>query len=97
MTAMTDKADGGAVAEAILPKPQMLTVIILNTTETYLRLVHENEYVPYGRRTVHIPLTPEQMEMLRLKYTGRHDGSDRHEVIGEVWLERTRGSEAGDE
>ena len=37
-----------------------LSVIIEDRYRTYVGMVHEQQVVPYGRRTVQIQLTPEQ-------------------------------------
>jgi len=64
-----------------------LTVIIADTWSTTMRLQHENECVPYRKRTVHINLTPEQCSALDLRIVGRSGIRDVYEEILECWLE----------
>lgn len=64
-----------------------LRVVMLDTLPTVVALVHENEHQPYRRRLVTIELTPEQAALLHPRVTGKLNGKDQHEVIGEVWLE----------
>ena len=75
--------------------PDTLTVIMLNTQRTYIAIVHENEHIPYGRRTIHVELTTEQIEKLRPKCVGSNGGKVVLEEVGEVFLETLRG-EVGD-
>lgn len=65
----------------------ILQVTMLNTWSTHCAIVHENQGRPYGRRQVTIDLTPEQVEQLQPKVVGQDGADDRHEEIGEVWLE----------
>lgn len=67
-----------------------LMVVILSTTETTLRLQHENQLVPYGRRLVQIELTPEQQVALALKADGHMNGETTYERYGDMWFEPAR-------
>jgi hypothetical protein len=64
-----------------------LTVIIADTWSTTMRLQHENECIPYRRRTVHLDLTPEQCSALDLRIVGRTGIKDVYEEILQCWLE----------
>lgn len=66
-----------------------LTVIMLNTQRTCITITCDNEWVPYGRRTVQIELTPEQLETLKPRHVGQNQGKDVYEEIGQVWLEES--------
>ena len=65
----------------------VLRVVMLDTWRTHCAHVHENDHVPYGRRLVSIELTPEQLAMIEPRKLGVDCGQDRHEEVGEVWLE----------
>lgn len=65
-----------------------LTVIMLDTARTQSAIAHENEWVPYGRRTVHVELTPEQCDQLKPRNLTPHKKVDPIlETVGEVFLE----------
>ena len=64
-----------------------LTVVMLDRQRTRFAIVYENQSVPYGKRTVQIELTPEQLEMIRPRKVGTEGGVDVFEEIGEHWLE----------
>ena len=65
-----------------------LTVIMVDTYRTYAALIHENESKPYGRRTVQIELTPEQMAAIKPRALGTtSQGDEIAEEIGQCWLE----------
>ena len=80
-------------AKRHVPERMVLTVVIANTWETTCRLQHENEWVPYSKRTVHIELTPEQTEKLRLRKVGVDRGRDVTECIADVFFENEVGNE----
>ena len=64
-----------------------LTVVMLDTWQTQIAIQYENEHRPYGKRTVQIELSPEQIRQLDPRKLGTSGGHDVHETIGEVWLE----------
>lgn len=64
-----------------------LTVIMANTWTTYGAIVFENEWRPYGRRTVQIELTPEQVEAINPREVGWNEGKPVYEIILQSWLE----------
>ena len=68
-----------------------LTVIVEDQYRTYVGLVHEEQIVPYGRRTVQIQLTPEQNALLECRELGKASGTTVREVIRECWLETEDG------
>lgn len=66
-----------------------LCVMMLDRHRTRMALIHENNYVPYGRRYVEVPLTPEQIALLTGRTVGFVEvGQPVREEIGELWLER---------
>lgn len=65
-----------------------LCVVMLDRHRTRMALIHENSYVPYGRRHVEVPLTPEQIALLTGRNVGFEQGQPVREEIGELWLER---------
>ena len=67
--------------------PRTLTVVMLGTERTRMAIIHENEWMPYSRRTVHIKLTDEQREQLAPRKVGFSSGRDVYEEIGDVFLE----------
>ena len=68
-----------------------LSVIIEDRYRTYIGMVHEQQIVPYGRRTVQIQLTPKQNAQLECNELGKASGTTVHEVIRECWLETEDG------
>ena len=66
---------------------KVLTVIMEDRLRTEISIIHENQCVPYDRRTVHIPLTDEQIAMIEPRFLGHSGGQKRYEDIGSVWLE----------
>ncbi len=70
-----------------MKKNTTLTVILVDSTATDIAITHQNEWLPFRKRTVHIELTDEQMKMLEPRHTGTINGKPQFEVIGEVWLE----------
>jgi len=64
-----------------------LQVVMLDRFRTEMAIVHENSCVPYGRRLVTIELTDEQCTALVPRVVGQSGIHDRHEEIGEVWIE----------
>ena len=50
--------------------PDTLTVVLIDDTPNYIAIVHENEWRPYGRRTVQIRLTNEQRRQIAPRKTG---------------------------
>jgi hypothetical protein len=82
---MTDIPGGVAVnAKA----PTHLLVIMADEHRTYMSIVHENEHVPYGKRSVRIPLSEKQRAMLEPRKVGVSKGRDVFEVVHDCWLER---------
>jgi hypothetical protein len=66
---------------------QILTVVLADTHRTHMAIVHENECMPYRRRTVQIELTPEQMAAIAPRVVGSDRGQDVHEELVTSWLE----------
>lgn len=64
-----------------------LSVLILDRWRTTVAIIHENSYVPYGRRVVQIELTPDQIEKIKLRSVGVDRGKDCFEEYGDVWIE----------
>ena len=64
-----------------------ITVILADTTPTYIALVHENQHRPYSKRTVTLPLTPEQQALIEPRETGHINGKVMHEVILDCFVE----------
>ena len=59
-----------------------------NTWRTHMSIVHENEHMPYTYRTVHIPLTDEQIEALANRpVVGMDRGLPVYEEVYNSWLE----------
>lgn len=77
----------------MLPKQNVLTVVLVDRWTTTCELEHLGEYHPSEKRTVHIPLTASQMEALRLREVGTRGGEAVYEEIDSVWLEERRESE----
>jgi len=67
--------------------PDTLTVVLIDDTPNYIAIVHENEWRPYGRRTVQIELTDEQRRQIAPRETGMISGKQTHEQILQAWLE----------
>ena len=82
---MTDEMDAGKTPSL------KLTVMIEDRYRTYVGIVHEQQQVPYGRRTVQIELTPEQNANLRCEKLGTAIRQPVYEVLRECWLETTDG------
>ena len=81
---MSKKPDTPTSTPAV---PDTLTVVLMDSTPTYIAIVHENEWRPYARRTVQIKLTDEQRRQLTPRKTGTIKGRDTHEEILQAWLE----------
>jgi len=64
-----------------------LAVEMVNTYRTRIAVIHENDHLPYSRRTVHVELTPEQMDAIKPRHLGVECGQDVCEEYGRVWLE----------
>ena len=67
--------------------PDTLTVVLIDDTPNHIAIVHENEWRPYGRRTVQIRLTEEQRRQIALRSTGMISGKHTHEDVLQAWLE----------
>lgn len=67
-------------------KNPVFHAIMLNTWETSMRLIHENEHIPYQKRHVSFELTDEQTEIITGRYLGQN-GTPAFEILGEVWVE----------
>lgn len=64
-----------------------LMVIMLDTFDAEMSVVHLGQTKPFGRRFVSIELTPDQVKKLKPRHLGKSGGTDRFEELGEVWLE----------
>lgn len=64
-----------------------LTVMFVDTLRTQMSIVHENSFLPYKKRIVHVPLTEEQIKLLEPRVTGKWSGVDQFEEIGDTFLE----------
>lgn len=64
-----------------------LTVILIDPSPNHAAIIHENEWRPYGRRTVQISLTEEQRRKLAPRTTGTIRGEHTHEHALQAWLE----------
>ena len=71
--------------------PNTLTVVLADTHRTTVAIVHENEHIPYRRRTVHVKLTPEQLAQIEPRSTGWMSGEERFEEVVTCWLEADDG------
>ena len=67
--------------------PDTLTVVLIDDTRTHVAIVHENEWRPYGRRTVQIRLTKEQRRQIAPRSTGMISGKHTYEDVLQAWLE----------
>lgn len=67
-----------------------VTFVLANTHRTYVAIVHENEHVPYRRRTVTIELTPEQVALLEPRVVGIDGGKEVYEEHLACWLENEK-------
>lgn len=66
-----------------------VTVILVNTLRTRVAVVHENDHLPFSRRTVQIELTPDQEAAIAGRVVGTWQGEDVFEEIGGCWLENS--------
>lgn len=64
-----------------------LVVVMLDTFESEMAMVHLNQSRPFSRRVVQIDLTSEQIAALRPRHLGKSSGTDRYEEIERCWLE----------
>lgn len=64
-----------------------LTFLLADTYRTQVAIVHEGESRPYGRRSVTIDLTPEQMAAVQRKLLGASSGVDVYEEYLDVFIE----------
>ncbi len=64
-----------------------LVVILADTTQNMIGLMHLNEHKPFIKRAVRIRLTPEQVAAIEPRPTGMVDHKDRFEETLECWLE----------
>ena len=71
--------------------PDTLTVVLIDDTPNYIAIVHENEWRPYGRRTVQIRLTKEQRRQIAPRSTGMIRGKHTYEHVLQAWLEPATG------
>jgi len=67
--------------------PDTLTVVLIDDTPNNTAIIHENEWRPYGRRTVQIKLTEEQHRQIAPRRTGTIRGEHTHEQVLQAWLE----------
>ena len=81
---MKTKTDPAANAPLVA---DTLTVVLIDDTPNYIAIVHENEWRPYGRRTVQIRLTDEQRRQIAPRTTGTISGKQTHEHVLQAWLE----------
>lgn len=64
-----------------------VTFVLADTHRTYIAAVHENESVPYRRRTVTIELTAEQVQQLAPRQVGNVAGKVIFEETLTCWME----------
>ena len=64
-----------------------ITFIGADTLRTYIAAIHENEQVPYKRRSVTIELTNEQLAQLEIRTLGHANGTDWKEEIISCFVE----------
>lgn len=64
-----------------------LTVIMADSMPTSIAITYENSWLPYKYRTVHVELTPEQIELLKPRNCGRINGTDIYESVSNIFLE----------
>lgn len=69
-------------------KQLYLTVIMADTFKTEVAIYHENSYLPYSYRTIHIKLTDEQIKLLTPEKVGERCGKDVFEEVSSVFLEK---------
>ena len=67
--------------------PDTLTVVLIDPSPNHAAIIHENEWRPYGRRTVQIRLTEEQRRQLAPRNTGTIRGEHTWEHVLQAWLE----------
>ena len=77
-----------------MPSDIVLRVVMLDTQRTSIAARFENERVPYGRRLVSIPLTPEQVALLSPRETGVSNGRTTVEEYGDSWIEALEAPDA---
>ena len=73
--------------EEVSSAPCTLTVVMLDDLITETAIVHENQWRPYGKRTVQIQLTEDQRAQLRPRHVGSSNGKERYEKIFDAWFE----------
>lgn len=81
---METKTDPAAKPPLVL---DTLTVVLIDDTPNYIEIVHENDWRPYGRRTVQIRLTDEQRRQIAPRSTGMIRGKHTYEDVLQAWLE----------
>lgn len=64
-----------------------LTVIMADTWRTCEAIKFENEWRPYGYRTIQFDLTPEQISKIEPKIVGKDGNKTVTEIILNCWLE----------
>lgn len=64
-----------------------ITFVFADIWETEMRLKHENEFVPYKKRTVSINLTEEQLKQIQCQRVGRDGNEDKYEEIIDCFIE----------
>lgn len=69
-------------ADHIIPEEHMLTFVITDTTP----LIYAQ--LPATSRTVHIKLTPEQLQQLKLKWCGQSGTEEHYEQVTSVIFEK---------
>jgi hypothetical protein len=74
-----------------------ITVIIANTWRTTVAVIHENQMLPYGKRSVTIELTPEQCKQLTLRKVGTDRDRDVYEEIFDCFVDEPATPQGGEE
>ena len=64
-----------------------VNVVMLNTFEAEMAIVHFGQLRPYKKRIVTIKLTRKQEEALQQRLLGQSNGEKRYEEYGDAWLE----------
>jgi len=67
--------------------PTTLTVIVVDTFANRMALIHQNEFRPFIKRTVHIKLTDEQREAIAPRDVGTEGNVVQYEEVFECFLE----------
>jgi hypothetical protein len=71
-----------------------VTFILADTLGTRIALTHENEWIPYKRRSVTIELTPEQVAQVTPQKVGEWERKPVLEEIVTCFLENEPGAQS---